>query len=335
MKPYIFFDICIFSFCLIPVRAQERADFFRFAEDAQWYYEIADDGMGSGGGCIRMSVAGDTLLEGRKCQRIKIESCDRTYETLYEYLYPCGEKLYYYNFQTREFFMLLDFSAQAGDTVWVHTNAFTPNLGFDPYQRWKLYDTDYFSFMAYRITAVDTVSMGNKSFKRQSAQPITIRNTEHGEEHSEWMFPGWHHDYIIEGIGSLGGFFGEVWGLYPEWGKCRLCCFSANGQNYISDGECGSASTERMQVQEKEIWRLSPQPATNVVRATCMSDVDKNWRSGHWRLFNLTGKIIQHGTFVDEGFEITLRDNPTGMYMLEIDNGKGSVSRLKCLSVKQ
>lgn len=324
-----------FLFLSICLSAQEISDFSRFAEDAQWYYEIANDGMGSGVGCIHMSVAGDTLLEGRKCQRLRIESCDGAYETLYEYVYPYGEKLYYYNFSARDFFLLLDFSAQVGDTVWVHTDTFTPNPGFDPYQRWKLYDIDHFPFMAYRITDVDMVNMGGKTLKRQSAQPIAVRNTEHGEEYSEWMFPSWHQGYIMAGIGSLGGFFGEVWGLYPEWGECRLYCFSADKQNYISDGECGNASTERTQVQEKEIWRLSPQPAIDVVRATCMSDVNRNWRSGHWRLFNLTGKIIQQGSFVNGSFEVILGGKPAGMYMLEIDNEEGNMSRLKCLFIKR
>lgn len=279
------------------VSAQEGVDFFRFAEDAQWYYSIADDGMGSGEGCIHMSVAGDTLLEGRKCQRLKIEACDGTYKTVYEYVYPCGEKLYYYNFTAGDFFLLLDFSAQVGDTVWVHTDAFTPNPGFDPYQRWKRYDTDSFSFMAYQITAVDTVNMGGKTLKRQSAQPLT---------NSEWIFPGWHQDYIVEGIGSLSGFFGEVWGLYPEWGKCRLRCFSAEGKTFLSDGNCGEMANEA----DKETLglRIYPNPVGEVLHV-----------SGKYRaifITDLTGKRI--GGEWKDAESVDMTGLSSGFYLLHI-----------------
>lgn len=323
------------------LHAQKSQDSSWFMDGSQWYYYIADDGMGSGEGCIRMSLAGDTLLGEHVCQRLMMESCDGSYETIYEYVYSVGEKLFYYNVAAKDFFMLLDLSAQPGDTVWVHTESFVPNPGFDPYRRWEKVAADFsdpsecFPFMAYKIDSVDTLNIGGKTLKRQSAQPVTNRTTEHGEENSLWMFPGWHHEYIIEGIGSLGGFFGEVWGLYPEWGKCQLRCFSVNGQNYISNGECGNTSIERPQTHEKEIWRLSPQPATGVVRVYRISTDDRIGESGRWRLFNLAGKIIQNGTFVNGSFVISVEDNPSGLYFMEIDAGKGNICRLKCITIKR
>ena len=285
------------------VSAQKPSEISRFAEDAQWYYEIEDDGMGSGIGCIRMSVAGDTLLEGRKCQRLKIEARDGTYETLYEYVYPCGEKLYYYNLTAKDFFLLLDFSVQVGDTVWVHTEAFVPNPGFDPYQRWKLYDTDYFPFMAYTITAVDTVDMGGKILKRQSAQPIT---------NSEWMFPGWHQEYIIEGIGSLGGFFGEVWGLYPEWGKCRLRCFSADGKTLLSDGNCGTTANE---TGKKDFGlHVYPNPATETITLTAMGcNLQKV------EILDVNGRVLYSTTVNStETFDYNVSQMPSGFYLARV-----------------
>ncbi|MDE5574947.1 MAG: hypothetical protein K2I87_04455, partial [Bacteroidales bacterium] len=87
-----------------------------FMEGSQWYYEIADDGMGSGVGCIHMSVSGDTVLMGKTCRRLMIESCDGSYETICEYVYSAGEKLFYYNMAAQDFFLLLDLSAKPGDT---------------------------------------------------------------------------------------------------------------------------------------------------------------------------------------------------------------------------
>ena len=290
-----------------------------FMESSQWYYEIADDGMGSGVGCIHMSVSGDTVLDGKKCRRLMIESCDGSYETVYEYVYSAGEKLLYYNVAAEDFFLLLDLSAKPGDTVWVHTKAFVPNPGFDPYQRWKRYDTDSFSFMAYQITAVDTVNMGDKSLKRQSACPITVRNTEYGEEHSEWMFPGWHQDYIIEGIGSLGGFFGEVWGLYPEWGKCRLRCFSAEGKTFLSDGNCGETANET----DKETFglRIYPNPVGEVLHV-----------AGEYRtlfITDLIGKRIGKEWQNVESVDMT--GLPGGFYLLHITLTDGRKQVLKVM----
>lgn len=306
MKFKILLEIGMALASLMPVYAQKGMNSFRFAEDAQWYYGIADDGMGSGEGCIRMSVAGDTLLGERVCKRLMIESCDGSYETIYEYVYPVGEKLFYYNVAAEDFFLLLDLSAQPGDTVWVHTEGFVPNPGFDPYQRWKRYDTDSFPFMAYKITAVDTVNMGGKSLKRQAAQPITARKTEQGEEHSEWMFPGWHHEYIVEGIGSLGGFFGEVWGLYPEWGKCRLRCFFAEGKTYLTDGNCGATANEAG--EEDFGLHIYPNPVSEVLHV-----------AGEYRtlfITDLTGKRI--GGEWNSAESVDMRNLPSGFYLLHI-----------------
>ena len=290
------------------VFAQEPSEVSRFAEDAQWYYEIADDGMGSGEGCIHMSVAGDTLLEGRKCQRLKIEACDGAYETLYEYVYPCGEKLYYYNLTAKDFFLLLDFSAQVGDTVWVHTDAFTPNPGFDPYQRWKLYDTDFFPFMAYTITAVDTVNMGGKTLKRQSAQPII---------NSEWMFPGWHQEYIIEGIGSLGGFFGEVWGLYPEWGKCRLRCFFADGKTFLKDGNCGMVTNKAD--EETFGLHLYPNPAKETVTLTATG-----CKLQRVEILDMNGRVLHAVTLNGtETFDYNVSQMSSGFYLARVKTSCG------------
>ncbi|MDE5574829.1 MAG: hypothetical protein K2I87_03845, partial [Bacteroidales bacterium] len=116
MKFRIFPEIGIVLASLMPIYAQEGMESFRFAEDAQWYYSIADDGMGSGVGCIHMSVSGDTVLMGKKCRRLMIESCDGSYETICEYVYSVGEKLFYYNMAAQDFFLLLDLSAKPGDT---------------------------------------------------------------------------------------------------------------------------------------------------------------------------------------------------------------------------
>ncbi|MCM1041004.1 MAG: T9SS type A sorting domain-containing protein [Bacteroides sp.] len=296
------------------LQAQEANESPWFAEGSKWCYSIADDGMGSGVGCIRMSVAGDTLLGERVCKRLKIESCDGSYETSYEYVYPEGEKLFYYNVAVEDFFLLLDLSAKPGDTVWVHTEAFTPNPGFDPYQRWKLYrdPSDSFRFMAYRITAIDSVSMGGKMLKRQAAQPLTERKTDNGEEDSYWHFPGWHQEYIIEGIGSMGGFFGEVQGLYPEWGKCRLRCFFADGKTYLTDGNCGETANE---TGKADIGiKIYPNPAGETITLTTTGcNLQKV------EILDVNGRVLYAATLDNQtSFRYNVSWMPSGIYLARV-----------------
>ena len=341
MKTNILLFLEMFLIPLIQTRAQTVSDFSWFTDNMQWYYGISEDGMGSDEGCISMSVAGDTLLDGRMCKRLMIASCNGTYETMYEYVYYENEKVYYYNLEAQDFFLLLDFSAQIGDTIWVHKTSFIPNPGFDPYQRWKIVNesfenTDCYPFMAYQILSIDTVILDNQPFRRQLAKSITVLQTENGLQESWWEFPGWSHpeyNYIIEKVGSLSGFFGESRGVYPEWGKCWLRCFSVAEKTYITDGSCDNAAIEKPLKQEAAFWQIYPQPATSIVRVCYMASEGLKM-NGTWRLFDLTGKPLQHGAFFNGSFSISLNDNTSGLYFIEINIGKGKVYRLKCLMAK-
>lgn len=337
-----------FLYLLMPVlllshvnQAQERPSSPWFPEGAEWYYGITDDGMGSGTGCIHMMVAKDTLFAGRLCKQLRLEACDGAYETLYEYVYPCGDSLFYYNYAEENFFLLLDLSAKKGDTVWVHPSGFIPNLGFDPYMRWKIYGVgnepddirSHYRFMAYKIKSVDTVIMGEKTLRRQHAEAITTRNDNGEQTHSDWFFPGMGIDcgYIVEGLGSLCGFWGESWGWIPEWGLMWLRCFFAEGKTYMTDGKCDNAAVETSLENPAAFWRLSPQPASESVRAVCEASADGAWRDGRWRLVDAAGKALQGGVFTDGSFEIGLEAYPAGLYFVEITAADGTNCRLKCL----
>ena len=118
-------------------QAQETRPSPWFPEGAEWYYGSFPIESPGGTDCIHMTVTKDTLLADRLCRQLKLEACDGAYETLYEYVYPCGDSLFYYNYAAQDFFLLMDMSAKKGDTIWVHDTGFIPNPGFDPYQRWN------------------------------------------------------------------------------------------------------------------------------------------------------------------------------------------------------
>ena len=341
MKKLINLFVPILLLCGIG-HAQEPAPSPWFPDGAEWYYGIHDINMGMGmaTGCIHMTVAKDTLFAGRHCKQLKLEACDGKYETCYEYVYPCGDSLFYYNYADEGFFLLLDLSAKTGDTIWVHRAGFIPNPGFDPYQRWKIHgiggdDSNVirktYRFMAYKINTIDTVTMGGKTLRRQRAEAIVL-TTENGEQiGSDWFFPGFGYDcgYIVEEIGSLCGFWGESWGYFPEWGIMWLRCFFAEGKTYMTDGKCTNAAVETPLENPAAFWRLSPQPAMESVQAVCGAP-ETGWHSGGWRLVDTGGKTLRRGTFSNGKFEVSLSAIPAGLYFIEI-TANGTTCRLKCV----
>ena len=315
--------------------AQEPAPSPWFPDGAEWYYGIFNQfELWGGTGCIHMTVAKDTLFAGRPCKQLKLEACDGKYETLYEYVYPCGDSLFYYNYADEDFFLLLDLSAKTGDTIWVHDTAFIPNPGFDPYHLISIYTYENYRFMAYRITGMDTVIRAGKSLRRQYVEPITERNVNGRQETSWWEFPryqNWDNEprCIIEGIGSLGGFWGETRYLHLEWGCCKLRCFFAEGKTYMTDGTCTNAAEETPLENPAAFWRLSPQPATESVQAVCEA-AETGWHSGNWRLVDAGGKALRRGTFSDGRFDVSLNAIPAGLYFIEI-TANGTTCHLKCV----
>lgn len=329
MKKMIFWTLSLFLLSSMYLDAQEPAPSPWFPDGAEWYYGIFDQFELRGGtGCIHMTVAKDTLFAGRSCKQLRLEACDGKYETLYEYVYPCGDSLFYYNYAAQDFFLLLDLSATKGDTVWVHDSAFIPNPGFDPYRQWNFTRND---FMAYQIINIDTIVRAGKSLRRQQVKPITERNADGQKEISYWEFPGLISEdhYVIEGMGSLGGFWGEACPGHLEWGYCKLRCFFAESKTYMTDGKCDNLAVETPIENPTAFWRLSPQPASESVQAVCRA-AETGGHSGNWRLVDAGGKALRHGSFSDGRFDVPLSAIPTGLYFIEI-TANGTTCRLKCV----
>lgn len=328
MKKMILWAIGLFCLSLMRLNAQGTSPWF--PDGAEWYYGIFnhDSGLllGGGTGCIHMTVAKDTLFAGRLCKQLKLEACDGKFATLYEYVYPCGDSLFYYNYAAQDFFLLLNMSAQKGDTIWVHKSdsVYISNPGFDPYQRGQWENS---KVMAYRIIDIDTVVMAGKSLRRQQAAPIFYYIN--GRRVSFWCFPGMNGGYIVEGLGSLPYFWGESEPIFPEWGYCKLRCFFAEGKTYITDGKCDNAAVEMPFENPATFWRLSPQPATESVQAVCEA-AETGWYSGGWRLVDAGGKVLRQGTFNDGKFDVSLSAIPAGLYLIEI-TANGTICRLKCV----
>ncbi len=152
-------------------------------------------------------------------------------------------------------------------------------------------------------------------------------------------------DVWVEGIGSL--VYGINWNglmenlLRLDGAKVYniLCCHQNDKQIYQNPSYSGcfvgeappGVSTEKTQLNPAAFWRLSPQPASESVRAVCEATADGAWRDGRWRLVDAAGKALQGGVFTDGCFEISLSDHPAGLYFVEITAASGTACRLKCL----
>ena len=203
--------------------------------ESWWVYGLFDDESGC---CLDMKIRNDTLIAGKMCKQLRLSSClGKYFET--QYIYPCGDSLFYYNYDAQEFFLLLDLSAKIGDTVRVHNTEFKPNPGFDPYNRWHNPNaSEVYPFLAYKIVALDTMKVGDLSLRRQKVEPVVSRRVNGKTETSGWAFPSSFQDqnYIVERIGSLGGFFGEKMSNTSKSGYYKLNCFwgqhrSENSEN--------------------------------------------------------------------------------------------------------
>ena len=112
MKKLISLIIVLIGLFPMRLESQETRPSPWFPEGAEWYYGLFGEWELFGStGCVHMTVAKDTLLADRPCKQLKLEACDGKYETLYEYVYPCGDSLFYYNYAAQDFFLLLDLSA--------------------------------------------------------------------------------------------------------------------------------------------------------------------------------------------------------------------------------
>ena len=329
----IFIAIGLLSLISVQGRASEPTSSPWFPQGAEWYYGLFNEfdfGMHYRTGCVYMTVEKDTLFAGKMCKQLKLSSCVGDFATLYEYVYPCGDSLFYYNYDAKDFFLLLDLSAKAGDTIWVHRTEFMPNRGFDPYRHSPYTNL----FMAYKILDVDMVEMGGKQLRRQKVEPLDRRMVNGKMETSSWKFASAHSqdkNYVVEGLGSLGNFWGEMSPLTPESGYYKLRCFSAGNQTYMTDGKCDNLAVEPTWILNSAQWQLSPQPSGETVQAVCTAS-DAAWQKGRWYLHDLTGKRLQSGEFTDGRFEVSLRGVPHGMYMIEIKAAQDDgVCRLKCV----
>ena len=130
-------------------------------------------------------------------------------------------------------------------------------------------------------------------------------------------------------ISGNGGFRNDsIFMNYNVWNnQFHYGYYKCDGKGRRSKTAIEQVFTERSASQ----WQLSPQPAGEMVQVVCTSS-ELAWQKGHWYLHDLTGKRLLSGAFTDGRFEVSLRNVPQGMYMIEIRAAQGNaVCRLKCI----
>lgn len=303
--------ICLLSIVVVSqLYSQDARPSPWFPDKAQWYYETM--GKEHDRGCVHLALVKDTLFAEKLCKQIKVEICDSIYPAVYEYLYPCGDSLFYYNFVAKDFFLLIDLSAQAGDTVWVHREPFTVNPGFDPYKnlmRFPPYDS-IFSYLAYRVDKIDTVELGGKVLRRQLAQSLG---------HEYWEFPGsWGQGFIVEGIGSLHGFFGAMRPIYPEWWLTKLRCFFSGDKAWIGGINCDYVSVDPKVKTETSMFKLYPNPSSSgifkLINLSIGMDIE---------VWDISGRKILSFKNASSEASIDLSAFPKGIYSIRLVTATG------------
>ena len=160
----------------------------------------------------------DSVIEENKVRVIEVK-LNGTDLISWEYLKQNKDSVFYYNTNSKTFYLLFNFNAKAGDTIIVHKEKFKPTKAFFSYD-------DSIEDFKYKVVAIDSIQISGEWIKRQKIE--NIKNT-------LWGFtkPSANaYDYILEKVGSMTYFFGVSPNSYPEENISVFRCYSETGFEY-------------------------------------------------------------------------------------------------------
>ena len=224
------------------------------------------------------TVVDTVIIQGKKCVEIQGGADCLTIDGSL-YVYQENARVYFTDGPTHPFFPLYDFGAGVGQKFTTFTPSFQQSAVF-------------------LVTAVDTVIVGNQSFKVQ-----------HIELDSGYVFFG---DQVIEYAG------GNT--LFPQSGACDpelggLGCFN-NGSFGYPSFPCGIVGTTEQRPAARV--QIIPNPADEYFDLQ-ISDWPASGLNA--QIFNLSGKMIYQKTLYSNAvssWTFDTHDWPAGLYFLKI-----------------
>jgi hypothetical protein len=262
---------------------------------AKWTY-IQSSGFGENGNFYRLQVALDTTIDGKLCKKMAGGYNCALLPNAGEFVHFDGKKAYRYDFRTRKFWLLYDWSANVGDTVTV----FVPTaLTVDSFK--------------IRIDSLNIWTPNGEPLRVQKFKPIGV---------SKWLFAS---QQIIEKMGANAFFFPQATSCSPiQFGALR--CFDEPMQTPIKFVTY-SCDTVITRVRTSDIFRtrkieLSPNPSVYDVFLTLDAPIEGGFSA---EVTNIVGQTIWRSPNKIMGNNLKIETNywQTGFYLLTLTDAAG------------
>lgn len=267
---------------------------------AKWYYNIP---YSSEGGYILLEAVKDSVINNQNVMVIAIKHNGNEF-ICNEYIHQDEDKVYYHNHINNTFHLLYDYSAQPGDTIFVHSSEFTPNQGF------LCSFCNTLPGFIYKIISNEIIMIDGKSLRMQRIENIS----------DPWgFFPSEFSEItIIEGIGSLIYFFGKGNFITPEDNNSLLRCYMDNEiyyQNPAWNNDCDLIVT----IPEVPIIELCRFILTNGgqnIRIEAKETIESVC------LYNISAGLIFADTPCKQTYEMCLSPFANCIYILKVSTKK-------------
>ena len=301
-------------FCLLVIRGPSLQAQQEFAPiGAKWQFEEANCtvwGPGDVIGTIVVEVMRDSVVLGYDAKVLEINyinECNGNTEPQTVIVRQSGEQIFH--FLNNEFYLLYDFSAQAGDTIWHQTASFEHK---DPLN--KVFDENFEQFCSI-VDSVSFVEINGEVLKQQYLSPCTIAENHYSLAAFDKGGWGVIPNVAVEKIGALGGLFGQRSLQYigSDITYLHLNCYedaNFNTQDFWYNDCFGTAINELKPFVENDIQMLTS-------RNTLFIEGIKKANTAIF-LYDINGKL-QATYYADiSNYSISTKHLKTGLYIIDI-----------------
>ncbi|MDZ7878069.1 MAG: T9SS type A sorting domain-containing protein [Saprospiraceae bacterium] len=261
----------------------------------KWTY-IQSSGFGENGNFYKLQVTLDTTIDGKLCKKMIGGYNCASIPNDSEFVHYEGKKVYRYDFRTRKFWLLYDWSAKVGDIVTV----FVPT-------------TQTVDSFKIRIDSLTTWTPNGESLRVYKFKPIGV---------SKWLFAS---QQIIEKMGANAFFFPQATSCTPiQFGAMR--CFEEPMQTPIKFVTY-TCDTVIIRVRTSDIFRtrkidLSPNPSVSDVFLTLDAPIEGGFSA---EVTNIVGQTIWRSPNKIVGNHLKIETNywQSGFYLLTLTDAAG------------
>lgn len=288
MKKIVF----LLAFCLV-----SKSLFAQSAPTvgAKWTY-IQSSGFGENGNFYRLQVALDTMIGGKLCKKMVGGFGCAALSNAGVFVHFDDKKVYRYDARTQRFWLLYDWSANAGDIVTVYVP--TPQT------------VDSFKI---QIDSTTFWTPNGEALRVQKIRPIGV---------SRWLFAS---QQIIEKLGANAFFFPQASSCSPlQYGSMR--CFEEPMRTTIKFVPY-ACDTIIVRVRTSDIFRnrqitLAPTPSVSDVFLTLDAPVEGGFSA---EVANIVGEIVWRSPNKIMGDNLKIETNlwQSGFYIMTLTDRAG------------